>query len=259
MNQPADSQTGRPPTDQQDPSAGQITAPSPRQRAGRPPRDGLLQSCPCTSGSSTTAPPQPTPGGLGTPPAWRRGGIRMPTRCPRCSSPRGTRTGATASTRRARARRSRTRSAGSRTTSAKGVSTGSTSRRTCPTRRSGIIYRTTRQRELHRRGLVAGPRREEEPDRRQGGLQRDRHDGHAADPRPEGEGGGHALHRRDSRPGDRLARDRDEDRMEPAGLPRERVDIPAVPARGGAGGANLDGVISSGASRLRTPRRTWPG
>ena len=62
MNQPADSQTGRPPTDQQDPCAGQITAPSPRQHApaGRL-RTGCSQSCPCTSGSSTTAPPQPTP------------------------------------------------------------------------------------------------------------------------------------------------------------------------------------------------------
>ena len=62
MNQPADSQTGRPPTDQQDPCAGQITAPSPRQHAPAGClRTGCSQSCPCTSGSSTTAPPQPTP------------------------------------------------------------------------------------------------------------------------------------------------------------------------------------------------------
>ena len=64
MNKPADSQIGRPRTDQRDACAGQITAPSPRQHApaGRL-RTGCSQSCPCTSGSSTTAPPQPTPGG----------------------------------------------------------------------------------------------------------------------------------------------------------------------------------------------------
>ena len=43
MNKPADSQTGRPPTDQRDTCAGQITAPEPpAARAGRPPEDGLL-------------------------------------------------------------------------------------------------------------------------------------------------------------------------------------------------------------------------
>ena len=63
MNKPADSQTGRPRTDQRDTCAGQITAQSPRQHApaGRL-RTGCYRSCPCTSGSSTTAPPQPTPG-----------------------------------------------------------------------------------------------------------------------------------------------------------------------------------------------------